>query len=417
MISNDKQIKPMSLRRNFSWTFTGNVIYAACQWGMLMAMAKLGTPVVVGQYTLGLAVTAPVFMLTNLQLRGVQATDAKDEHSFGEYLGLRISGSAVALAIILLIIWFGGYRGETAVVIMLLGLAKFIESVSDICFGLAQKHEQMQLIAKSHIVKGILSLVVLVIILIVTGSITLSIVGLIISWFLVLVLYDWVNTRNFSEPQPVFSGEKLWPLARLSLPLGAVMALISLNSNIPRYFIEHELSIEALGYFSAMAYLIVAGNTVVSALGQSASPRLAKYFAFANMKAYRRLLLKLALLGAGLGIMGLGVSVTFGREILALLYTPEYAEYAGIFNLIIVSAGIGYVASFLGYGLTAARFFKIQPAIFCIVTLVSLSSCAILIPIAGLKGAAYALIITSLVQLLVSLLAIVYKMHFIPAKR
>jgi len=402
-------IKPMSLRQNFSWAFTGNVIYAACQWGMLMALAKLGTPAVVGQYTLGLAITAPVFMLTNLHLRAVQATDAKDEYSFSEYFGLRISSSAIAMAIILLIVCIGGYHGETAFVIILLGTAKFIESVSDICFGLAQKHEYMQVIAKSQILKGILSLVMLVIILVFTGSIVQSIVGLVISWLAVLLLYDLVNTRSFSTLQPVFSSRKLWPLVRLSFPLGVVMALISLNTNIPRYFIEHELGIEALGYFSAMAYLIIAGNTVVAALGQSASPRMAKYFAFANKQAYRRLLFKMVLLGVGLGFMGLIVAVIFGRYILALLYTPEYAEYAGILNLIMISAGIGYVTSFLSNGLTAARFFKIQTAIFCLVTLVNLISCAFLIPIAGLKGAAYALIITSLVQFIAIILAIFNK--------
>ncbi|MGI8856402.1 MAG: hypothetical protein ACR2JW_11675, partial [Thermomicrobiales bacterium] len=53
-----------SLRANFSWTFVGNVVYAACQWGMLVVLAKLGSPEVVGQFALGLAITAPVIMLT-----------------------------------------------------------------------------------------------------------------------------------------------------------------------------------------------------------------------------------------------------------------------------------------------------------------------------------------------------------------
>jgi len=40
------------------------------------ALAKLGNASMVGQYALALAIAAPVFMLTNLQLRAVQATDA-----------------------------------------------------------------------------------------------------------------------------------------------------------------------------------------------------------------------------------------------------------------------------------------------------------------------------------------------------
>src|SRR5512143_2641504 len=66
----------LSLRRNFSWTLAGNIVYAGCQWGVLVILAKLGTPEMVGQFALGLAVTAPVIIFANLALRGVQVTDA-----------------------------------------------------------------------------------------------------------------------------------------------------------------------------------------------------------------------------------------------------------------------------------------------------------------------------------------------------
>src|SRR5262245_17210531 len=58
----EKRLQPLSLRRNFSWSFAGNAVYAGCQWGMLMVMAKLGSPEVVGQFALGLAVTGPITM-------------------------------------------------------------------------------------------------------------------------------------------------------------------------------------------------------------------------------------------------------------------------------------------------------------------------------------------------------------------
>jgi len=82
---NDQRRKPkaLSLPRNVTWSAVGNVTYAATQWGMLIILAKLGTPEMVGQYALGLAVTGPVFMLANLQLRVIQATDTRESHTFG----------------------------------------------------------------------------------------------------------------------------------------------------------------------------------------------------------------------------------------------------------------------------------------------------------------------------------------------
>jgi hypothetical protein len=79
----------LSLRSNFAWILGGNLMYAACQWGAIVALAKLGSSYVVGQFSLGLAIATPVLMFTNLHLRAVQATDALRSSGFAEYLRLR----------------------------------------------------------------------------------------------------------------------------------------------------------------------------------------------------------------------------------------------------------------------------------------------------------------------------------------
>src|SRR5690349_12465381 len=86
-----------SLRANVSWTLLGNVVYAACQWGMLVAFAKLGQAQMVGEYGLGLAITAPVFMFANLQLGSVLATDAAGASAFADYFGARATTTVAAL--------------------------------------------------------------------------------------------------------------------------------------------------------------------------------------------------------------------------------------------------------------------------------------------------------------------------------
>src|SRR5207237_180790 len=83
---------------------------------------------------------------------------------------------------------------------------------------------------------------------------------------------------------------------------GIAMALVSFNANIPRYFIEYHLGTAQLGIFAAMAYPMVAGATVVGALGQSATPRLSQYYASGERRAFLSLLLKLVSLASALGL-------------------------------------------------------------------------------------------------------------------
>lgn len=427
-----EQIKPLTLRRNFSWTFAGNAVYAACQWGMLIVLAKLGSPEMVGQFTLGLAVTAPVIMLTNLSLRNVQATDAKHKYQFGDYLGLRLIATTLGLVIILGITIASGYSWQTSQIILVIGLAKGFESISDVFYGLIQQHERMNRIAISMMIKGLLSLLLLTIGIYFTGNVLWGSVGLAIAWAIILLNYDmpsgalmlkarpWQigkqkSTQTFSHLlHPHWHLKTLGQLTWLALPLGVVMMLISLNSNIPRYFIESYLGERELGIFAALAYLMVAGNMVIAALGQSASPRLAKYYATGNLQAFRTLLIKLVGMGTAVGVVAVLVAMVAGRELLTIIYQPEYAGEQVLFVQLMVAAAIGYVASFLGYGITAARYFVIQIPLFVAVTTTSAIASLWLIPLMGLSGAALALILSAVVQTIFSLGVIFYALCKIP---
>jgi O-antigen/teichoic acid export membrane protein len=145
---------------------------------------------------------------------------------------------------------------------------------------------------------------------------------------------------------------------------------------------------------------MVAGNLVIAALGQAAGPRLAQYYAINNRRAFRTLLARLIFIGLGLGGLALLVARLFGREILTLLYEADYAQHADVLVWLAGAAGISFMASFLGYAMTAARYFRVQIAL----QLASLSTvtlgCLVLVPKMGMIGAAQSILLGSVVQLL-----------------
>ncbi len=413
--------RALSLRANFSWTFVGNIVYAACQWAMLVALAKLGSPEIVGQFALGLAITAPVIMLTNLQLRGVQATDARSEYRFGDYLGLRLAVTPLALLAIAAITLVSGYGWQTELVILFVGLAKVFESLSDVFYGLLQQHEQMDRIAISMMVKGPLSLVALVAALAITGSIVWGAAALAAAWAFRLVTYDIPSgmavlhaARADGEAvsiRPRWEWRRLAKLTWLALPLGFVMMLGSLMTNIPRYFIERFQGTHELGIFAAMAYIVIAGTTVVDALGQAVSPRLARLYAAGEIGAFRALVAKVLGISALLAAAGVLLSLVVGRHVLTLLYRPEYAERLDVFIWIIAAAGIGYVASVFGYAMTAARQFTIQVPIYAVSIVAVLIGCVLFVPNHGLLGAAWATFLMFTVQLPLKSIAVLYALR------
>lgn len=394
----------LPLRTNFSWVLVGNTVYAICQWGILVALAKLGSPEMVGQFALGLAVTSPVLMLTSLKMRDVLATDAKREFAFSDYLGTRILTTIFALLLITGIVFLIGYQREARLVILAIGFAKSLEAMSDIYYGLLQAHERMDRIAKSLFLRGFLSLTALSMGVYLTHSVFWGVMGMAMAWALVLISYDirsgaWIKKRihelDRSSPRrdlellPRWRYPSLISLIWLTLPLGIVELLCSLQDSISRFFVDKNLGASLLGIFAALSYFGRVGDLVVHAFGHSASPRLSKYFFEKNVNSFKSLTFKLVASGAGLGAAGILVAWTLGIPIVALVYKPEYVRQ-DVFVTLMLAAALNYVAKFMIYVLTAARYISSQMWLEIGVTIILTLCASILIPAYGLIGAAWA---------------------------
>jgi O-antigen/teichoic acid export membrane protein len=311
-----------------------------------------------------------------------------------------------------------GYRREAALVIVAAAISAGIDSVSDIIYGLLQQHERMGRIAQSLIIKGTVSLIAFTAVVVATRSVFYGIlavagtrVGVLLGWDLrnaAAVLRTRVAPTGL---RPRWEIRRLLAMAWLSLPLGISLMLIVLLVNIPRYFVDHFAGEHALGIFGALDYLGLVGTTAITAMGESAMPRLARCYAAGQTTAYAILLAKLAAVGAALGAVGVAIAIVAGRPILAILYGPEYAEQSNVLVWTMSAAAIGYMAALAGYGVTAARYFRIQIPLLLLVAAVTAVACWWLVPRAGLTGAALAMCVMCAAQLVSRGSVIVYAMR------
>ncbi len=392
----------MVLFRNATWALKGNFLYAVSQWALLIVLAKLGGSEVVGRYTLGLAITAPIILLTGLQLRSLVATDVREEGRFRDYVRLRLLLSIIALAVVGGIVFSFNFTAGQAVVILLVGLAKILESGSDIFYGVMQKHERMDAIALSKIMRGIATVFVCWVTLSVTESLVAGLVSIVLVWALVLVLVDYpkachLGAVSFKGMSEVFSRDgwtkaRLLPLVWHALPLGVVSMLISYNNAVPRYLLESYHGEKALGYFAAIAYFSSVITITVEALGQAVLPRLAKYYE-GEPPQYWRLLGRLSVAALVLGLLGVVGALAIGTDLLRLVYKPEFSMYGGLLVLVMVLGAFESLCSAVGVGLTAARVLRFQVPVQLVVVMATTSAGLRFIPEYGLAGAAWASIL------------------------
>jgi O-antigen/teichoic acid export membrane protein len=398
-------VAPLSLRVNVSWTVVGSGVHAACQWGVLIALARLGSPEAVGQFALALAIAAPVIIFSQLQLRAVQATDARRAFAFAHYLTLRLITTVLALGGVVVLLGLANYGRGTILVTSGVALAKAFDAVTDAFLGRWQQDERMDAVSITFVAGGIATLLAAAGAMALTGSAAAAA----FAWAAVaatnLAAVAARSTRMYrltAADAIVWDPVALIRLGRLALPLGFVMMLISLNASIPRYFLAQLDGLHALGIFAAVTSVNLAGGTVMNAVGQSMSPRLSRAFAAGDTGDARAMALRLTAVGTALGLGGLLVVLAAGRSLLALLYGDIYAGAQELLVIVSLAAALGYIGSALGYMLTAARQFALQAPVFATVALATTAAAYALVPSLGLAGAGWSLVVGAGVQLVAS---------------
>lgn len=394
---------------NFAWTLSAGLVYALAQWGVLVAYARLGTMELLGEFALGLAITAPVMLLARMHLRTLLATDAQGAYRFEHYLGMMVLNVIGGVLLCCVIALVAGYSARAFLVIALLALAKGFEAVSEVFYGALQRAERMGLIARSIIAKSVLSVVFVALALWATGSSVIAVAALGLSWAIVLFLFDsQAYRREFGGARPWrqlwqtpwhTEGIRLKSLLGLAYALGITALLSSLRPNVPRYMLEAHFGQAELGMYAALAYLTALGGRVVHSLGQAVSPRLGRYHAAGDQRRYGRALAGFTGGAALVGACAIGGAALLGRWALTLFYGAAYAQNLELFVWLMVAAALEYICVSLQIGLTAARELKAQALVLAVsIAVVALGS-AWWVPSVGPVGAAWALALGWLVEL------------------
>lgn len=401
----------LSLTRNFVWTLAGNVFYAGCMWSAVVVLAKLANAEVVGQFSLALAVGFPATLIANLQLRTLYVTDMGGKYPFHEIVGLRYILSAVGLASVLAACRIAGYEPRTTTIILIVAIAQIIDCLSESYYGVFQRNERMDRISVSLMIRHLVGVGAMIAAVYFTRNLLWGVTGLVFGRGLTLLLYDvrysaaqspGVKPPYFEWLRPQWNLRNQLNMVWVALPLGITAVLVSVNGNVPRYVIEHFLGQRQLGIYSAISYIPAGLFMTATALGYAVFARMSKLFFAGDVAGFQKLLLKTGAICGGVGLSGFLFAAVVGRQVLRILYRPEYAEHNDLLIWLTIVGAVQCLITCLGCALTAASQFRVQVPLFAAFTATSLIACMALVPKMGLMGAAVGVLISVIVQLLVT---------------
>jgi O-antigen/teichoic acid export membrane protein len=349
--------KRKSLKANFVFALAGNLLYTISQYLILTLLIKNFSSGEVGSYLYAISFVSPIVIPFDMQLRSFYVTEKKDGLSFHDYQGFRLVSNAVALLVIILSAFV--LKPALAWVITLVGISKVIESQSDMYYAAAQKAERMDYISYSKFFKGLSALALVAVCIYAKLGINEILIAWSLLWLIFLLAFDARITLRLAgigrRLGLVFRKRVFLSIIKLALPVLLLSFVDKFAANYPNYVIESKLGLSAVAIFGAIIYFRSIGAQVINPMGAVIAPRLADYWSNGRHADFMNLLKRTTFSAFLLGIAGIAVAALFGKWILPLLYTEEYAAYTDLLILVMVYCLATYMYVFTGTAITCLR--------------------------------------------------------------
>lgn len=349
----------LSLKKNFGFALIGNFGYALCQYIILLVFVKLFSTEDVGKFIYAGAFTTPLMLALEMQLRNFYVTDHENKLKFFDYNVFRLLATLLGVSLlgILAII----ICPEYFYIIIIVALIKSFESQLDLIYGVYQKNHHLNFVAYSRIIRGVVAVIVVAGLSFVFRNIIVSLLGYLLSWFVLYYFYEknqvvkrgFIKKNEFKIVQP--QKGKMMNLISMCLPIFIAIFIDKYYLNYPRLSVEKYFGVNILAIFGSLLYFKSLAGQFVTSLIQAAMPKMAVYVQKKEYISLNKLLAKMIIIAASLGLTLTLVFYFFGTFFLRLLYTEEYVPYSDVLVVILLGTTVSCCYLYIGSTLTCIR--------------------------------------------------------------
>lgn len=388
-------------KKSMGYYTIGMVFYLFCQWLTTIIVVRINGYGDAGNLSLAMSLSNSFSSIALYGTKSFQVSDIQNEYASGEYISTRIitcTGSILACVVFLGI---QHYTPEVVGCIVAFMLFRVVEAVVDVFQGIEQKAWKMDLIGKSFLLRGSVSIVSFTLILLVLHNLILAILAMVISSFVVICLFDIRQSRRLDSVRPVFSAKPIQRLLLTCLPLTINTFITTGLVTIPRLFLEGYYGNEMLGIYSSIAAPTVIVQTAATLIFNPLITLFANDYADYNRDDFVKRLKKSCLILISLSLIAIAGAAVVGKLGLWILFGKDILPYFYLLVPVVLYSTLYVCAWFIQILLTIMREFKGL----LVGNIVSLIACLLLSPFVvkafDMNGVNLTLILSSVIQAVV----------------
>ena len=347
----------MNMKKNVLWNTIGSVFYCMCQWLITVLVVRIDSFEASGLLSLAMTTSSSFSAISLFNMRQFQASDVNEEYSSKEYFGSRILTCITAQAACMLYaaVTSNSMSGYWCIVLFM--LVRLAEAFVDVFHGINQKFNRYDLIGKSFILRGVLTIASFTVGLVFTHDMIITLSVMAILNLLVAFLFDGVQTGKLENILPVIS-KRVLQLLFTCVPLVIFSFLLSLENLIPKNLLESVHGVEELGIYASIASPTLVVQVMASVAFAPFLPQFIKLYVDGEIKTFRAMFHKILLALLGLALVIIAGAALCGRLGLTVLFGKDILEYYYLFMPIVLCTILTAVIWILSSIVTAMRKIK-----------------------------------------------------------
>jgi O-antigen/teichoic acid export membrane protein len=395
-----------NLKSNFIWNTLGSGIYSVVLWLLTIIIARVDNNLTnIGLLALCMAISNVGFMFAAYSVRSYQVSDTSSKFSQSDYVSHRLICIIITFIGTLIYCLIVGYSLNVSVIVTSFMLFRLAEAFIDVCQGIHQKHERLDIAGKSNTIRSLTSFSVFLICYYTFRDLLPAFLGMIAINLIQAVLYDYRKAQQFEKIRIKISKTVYFAILTACFSPFVFGLCVSIVPAIPRLYLERLDGQEILGIFSAAALPAVIVQLVFNTIFFPFITLFSDYYKNKDKrfkKAYYTLLILLLILGFIATIL----AMLLGKPILTLLYDEYIAEYSRIFTTAVIAnflAGMMFIWFIL---LTVMR--KLKTILIGCTAGIILAAVltATLIPSLGIDGINYVLMMVNAPMFVIAVVSI-----------
>jgi O-antigen/teichoic acid export membrane protein len=390
---------------NFASLMTSQVVNRATTFVLYALIARYLGAFEFGQLSLALTLFAVFQVLAGAGLQTLIIREvSKDRTTTSQYLvngsAVVVVASALSIAMVMMFVRLLRYSPETSSVILLLSLGVLPFSLSLINKAVFQAWERMHYIAWANVPVHVAKVGLAFLLLVQDCGLFHLILLLLATYVTIMVLEWWLMLRHIVRPSMRIDRRFCMAMIRSTSPFLGITLIVAINVNLDVILLSRFTDEAQVGLYGAAAQLITPLVVIYDTIMLSVFPEMCKRFAIGleNLKRLSGHVLELLLAIALPAVIGL---LFLAEPVILLLYGDAgFVLASQALRILVWTLILTAFTHVLGRALLASLREKVTLRIVVTSTMIKLLLGLVLISQFGLIGAALAMLLTALVEVL-----------------